>query len=71
MNVEIVLITGPWWVLTTWGMNWSPALTVIAGAPLFAAVVLIDARLLGRFLYRAHEVVVLAHEDESTDDEEP
>jgi DNA-directed RNA polymerase subunit RPC12/RpoP len=57
VNIELALVTGGWLGLTSLGMRWAIWPTVIIGAPLFAAVVLIDARLLGRFLYRANEVV--------------
>jgi DNA-directed RNA polymerase subunit RPC12/RpoP len=66
VNIELALLTGGWWGLTALGMQWSPWPTVLLGAPWFAAVVLIDARLLGRFLYRANEVA--GPEEEEADD---
>jgi DNA-directed RNA polymerase subunit RPC12/RpoP len=70
VNIEAGLLTGAWWWLSTLGFEWSPLLTVILGAPAFAAVVLIDARLLGRFLYKAHDVLEDAHAADDEEDQE-
>jgi DNA-directed RNA polymerase subunit RPC12/RpoP len=68
VNAEMAAITGAWWLFTWTGAQFLPIVTAIIGAPLYAAAIMIDARLLGRFLYRANEVVS-AH-DEDDDDEE-
>jgi hypothetical protein len=70
VNIEAGLLTGAWWGLTALGMQYSPPMTVILGAPLLAAVILIDARLFGRFLYRANEVVGSDQPADEDDDSE-
>ncbi len=69
INAEMALVTGGWWLLTWAGAKILPIITAILGAPIYAAVVMIDARLLGRFLYRANEVV-MAREEAQADDED-
>lgn len=62
VNAMIGGLSGLWLWLTLAGMSYYPYATVFFGAAPMAAIVLIDARLLGRFLYRASEVV---HEKEA------
>ncbi len=57
INLEMAIVTGAWLQFTRVGSQYLPIITAILGAPLYAAVLMIDARLLGRFLYRANEIV--------------
>ncbi len=77
INAMIGGLSGLWIWLTLAGMSFYPYPTVLFGAAPMAAIVMIDARLLGRFLYRASEVVhekearaaaLEAAEEESEDD---
>jgi DNA-directed RNA polymerase subunit RPC12/RpoP len=70
VNLEAGLLTAGWLALTALGMPHSALATVVLGAPLFAAVILIDARLFGRFLYRANEVVSSKEPDDDVDQDE-
>jgi DNA-directed RNA polymerase subunit M/transcription elongation factor TFIIS len=70
VNLEMAVVTGAWLQFTRIGSHYLPIITAILGAPLYAAVLMIDARLLGRFLYRANEIVSerAAQSDEEDDD---
>ena len=68
VNAEMAAVTGAWWLFTWTGAKFLPILTAIIGAPLYAAAIMIDARLLGRFLYRANEVISARHEEDDDDD---
>ena len=67
VNIEIAPLTGGVAWIASFGTERSPYATAFLAAPLFAAVILIDARLLGRFLYRANEVV---SSNEPTDEDD-
>jgi len=71
VNAEAAVVTGAWWGLTWIGARWLPLVTAVFGAPLFAAVIMIDARLLGRFMYRAGDALAKADaEDEDAEDDD-
>ncbi|MBI2825313.1 MAG: hypothetical protein HYX69_11565 [Planctomycetia bacterium] len=74
LYVEVGLVTGGWAGLSWLGLDRLPYVTALLGAPVLAAVIFIDARLLGRFLLRAAEVVeerrALREEQENVDAEE-
>lgn len=68
VNAEMAAVTGAWWLFTWAGGRFLPIVTAIIGAPLYAAAIMIDARLLGRFLYRANEVISARHEEDEDDE---
>ena len=70
VNAEAALVTGAWWGVTWLGSRWLPLVTAIFGAPLFAAVIMIDARLLGRFMYRAGDALAKADAEDEEEDED-
>ncbi|HEY2838376.1 MAG TPA: hypothetical protein VGJ26_04465 [Pirellulales bacterium] len=56
LMVESGLLIAPVVLLTAFGLRYSILLTALFGGPLYAALAMILARLMGRFFYRAHEV---------------
>ena len=67
VNFAAAVLIGACAGLTLLGVKWSPYATAFVGAPLLAAVILIVARMYGRFLYRANEVVAVKAKDRAHD----
>jgi DNA-directed RNA polymerase subunit RPC12/RpoP len=56
LMVECAVLLAPVVWLTAFGLRYSIMLPALFGGPIYAALVMICARLMGRFFYRAHEV---------------
>ncbi len=70
INVEMGIVTGGWWLFTWAGAKFLPIITAILAAPIYAAAIMIDARLLGRFLLRADELARACDKTQADDDDD-
>lgn len=73
LMAELGLLVGAAFAATRFALQYTTILTALVGGPIYAALIMILSRLVGRFFYRAHEVTEarrLKKEQEAADQAE-